>query len=129
MLADEHPQIIAIVLAHLPSHRAAAVLAEMAPEQQSSVVRRITLMQEPDDEILREVARALQLRLQGRIHSMPRGLAFVVKVLNAMNPADERMLLGEIAQADPELSSDIRRAMFGADVAACSEWPAMKTAC
>ena len=43
-------------------------------------------------------------------------------MLNAMRPATERKLLGHIAQSDPDLLGEIRRAMFGDDVAACGGW-------
>ena len=53
----------------------------------------------------------------------------VVKMLNVMVPAAERRLLGDLAQADPDLHREIRRAMFGADVAACGEWNVTGAAC
>ena len=80
-------------------------------------------MEQPSREIVSELAAALQRRLRGPV-SVPfqRGLARVAKMFGAMCPATERKLLAGIAQADPDLLCKIRRAMFGADVAACGEW-------
>jgi flagellar motor switch protein FliG len=50
-------------------------------------------------------------------------------MFGAMRPATERKLLGGIAEADPDLLRQIRRAMFGADVMACAEWNASGAAC
>ena len=80
-------------------------------------------MDEPRPEIVRDVEKSLLGRLRS-VEDRPdgnRGVACVVRMLNAMEPAAERELLGELAEADPELVEQIRRAMFGADVAGCQE--------
>ena len=121
LIVDEHPQIVALVLSHLPPRQAAAVLAELTPDGQLSVVHRIATMNRPTPEVVRDVARAIRQRLVGQAAS-PTGanrIADVVKILNVMEPAAERRLLGDLAEADPGLVREIRRAMFGADVAAC----------
>ena len=51
-----------------------------------------------------------------------RGVTGVVRMLNVMEPAVERRLLAS-GRTDPQLAREIRRAMFGADVAACEERP------
>ncbi|MEN6457796.1 MAG: hypothetical protein ABFC63_02610 [Thermoguttaceae bacterium] len=121
LLADEHPQAIALVLAHLPAECAAAALGAMPAELQSVLVRRIAAMNEPSDEIIRDLEDALRQRVhRGGIVGATIGMASMVKMLGAMTPARERQLLGNLAQSDPELLSDIRRAMFGQDVADCT---------
>ena len=49
-------------------------------------------------------------------------------MLNVMEPAAERRLLGKLAEADPELIREIRRAMFGVDVAAHEGWSVAEAA-
>ena len=41
LIADEHPQTVAVILAYLPPRQAAAVVAGLSPEGQLSVVSRI----------------------------------------------------------------------------------------
>ncbi|MEN6449235.1 MAG: hypothetical protein ABFC96_01980 [Thermoguttaceae bacterium] len=119
-LADEHPQTIAVVLTHLPADQAGKVLSTLPAELQSSVIRRIAMMEEPSEEILREVEEALRRRLYGSpIVGLGVGMTSVVKMLGAMRPTAERELLDELADADPDLFGSVRRAMFGSDVAAC----------
>lgn len=134
LLADEQPQTLALVLSYLPAQLAAAALAEMPPERQTVVVGRIAAMGLPSEEVVRMVAEAVRRRAFGEAaprtpHSMPSGVAGVVKLLNAMVPAAERRLLGDLAEADPALHGKIRQAMFGADVAACGEWNVSAAAC
>jgi flagellar motor switch protein FliG len=120
LLADEHPQTIALVLSHLPPYQAAEALGEMTPEQQASIIRRIATMERPEPEIFRDVEDAIQRRLAGPVHvETADGMTSVVKLLSAMPPAGERQLLADLAQSDPVLLNDIRLAMFGADVASC----------
>jgi flagellar motor switch protein FliG len=123
LLAGEHPQTVALVLSFLPSHQAADVLGGLPADAQLSVICRIASMDEPRPEVIRDVEEGLLSRLSSA-EERPgenRGVASVVRMLNAMEPAVERELLGGLAEADPELVRQIRRAMFGADVAGCQE--------
>ncbi len=122
LLAEERPQSIALVLSHLPVDLAAETLDALPTERQTSVVRRIATMDRPSPEVIRDVETAIQRRLSDG--TRPRaggGIANVVKMLGAMRPAGERRLLGELAQVDPGLLREIRRTMFGPDIAACQQ--------
>lgn len=134
LLADEQPQTLALVLANLPAQLAAETLATMPPEQQTSVIGRIASMDRPSEDVVYTVAEAIRRRMFGDVppqtpHSQPIGVVNVVKMLNLMVPAAERRLLGDLAQADPDLHRAIRCAMFGDDVAECGEWNVSGTAC
>jgi flagellar motor switch protein FliG len=131
LIADEHPQTIALILSCLPPHQAAEVLAGLTPAQQFSIVCRIATMSTASPEVVRDVEKGLKLRFDGA-HGRSTGnggVASVVKILNVMEPAVERRLLEKLTDADPQLVRDIRRAMFGADVAACEEWNVTGAAC
>lgn len=118
LLADEHPQMIAMVLSCLSPSQAATVIAELTPDQQLSVVCRIATMTEPSPEAVRDVEQGLHRRLFGapRRAASHCGVASVIRMLNVMEPATERKLLGDLAEAAPELVREIRRVMFGVDV-------------
>ncbi|MBN1395709.1 MAG: hypothetical protein JW959_11860 [Pirellulales bacterium] len=119
LLEDELPQTIAAVLSHLPVEQAAKTLDALPEERQAPVVRRMAEMDCPDEEVMRELAAAIRRRLPAEQDNQSAGgIRNVVKMLGAMRPAGERRLLGELAQADPDLHWKIRRAMFGPDVAA-----------
>jgi len=130
-IAGEHPQTVALVLSHLAPKPAAEVLTGLPPDVRLSAVRRMAAMQEPSLEIIRDVETGLRLRfdsahVETRDRQEPRrekrpGVAAVVRMFNAMKPSAERALLRELAEADPMLLRDIRRAMFGPDVADYAE--------
>jgi len=134
LLADEQPQTLALVFSYLPAQLAAETLAAMPPDRQTAVIGRIAAMGRPSEDVVRTLAEAVRRRVFGDVaprtpHSMPIGVTNVVKMLNVMVPVAERRLLGDLAQADPDLHREIRRAMFGADVAACGEWNVTGAAC
>ncbi len=120
LFRDEQPQTIALVFSQLPACLAADGLALFPANKQTAIFARIAAMREPpNQEIVRDVARAVERRLNGpAVVPMAKGMAAVAKMFGAMRPATERKLLGGIAKSDPDLFQDIRRAMFGPDVAA-----------
>jgi len=131
LLVNEHPRTIAMVLSYLSPQHAAEVLAELPPETQLSVIRRMASSLEPQREAVRDVERALKRRLYEAEGSWSgsRGIARVVGMLNVLDPAAERRLLAELSESDPKLVHEIRRAMFGPDVAAYDDGGVTDAAC
>jgi flagellar motor switch protein FliG len=64
LLADEHPQTVALVLHRLPSDLAAGVIDHLGPQKPAAVIRRIATMLPPRPEIVREVADCLRGRAE-----------------------------------------------------------------
>ena len=62
-LKDEHAQIIALVLAHLPAGQSAEVLSGFAPEQQAKVAHRIATMDRTSPEMVLLVEEELGRRM------------------------------------------------------------------
>ena len=131
LMADEHPQAIALVLTYLPPRQAAEVLAELTPEEQLSVICRIATIGEPSPDAVQDVEMGLKRRLSGAggRPAAERGVASAIKIFNAMAPSAERSLLGKLAEVEPQLVREIRRAMFGVDVAVCDEHDLSGAAC
>jgi flagellar motor switch protein FliG len=64
LLEREHPQTVALVLAHLPAERAAPVLTALPEGLQTAVVRRLAELDDAHPDMLREVERSLSARYQ-----------------------------------------------------------------
>ena len=63
-IQDEHPQTIALILAHLPPQKASAKSSSACPSQkQIEVVKRIANMEQTNPEVIKEVERGLEHRL------------------------------------------------------------------
>ena len=112
---EEHPQTIALILAHLTSQKSSEVLAGLALEKQVEVVNRVSRMEQTSPDVIREVEKGLQQRLSGMMSERLQrvgGVPAVAEVLNLVDRATEKAILEAIEADDPELVEDIRRLMF-----------------
>lgn len=114
-IQGEHPQTIALVLAHLNPEQASAVLGALEPERQIDVVRRLALMESTSPEIVREVEQVLERKFTTLLsggQSRAGGLDLAVSVLNRADRATEKRILLALETEAPELAQDLRRRMF-----------------
>src|SRR5438067_8752343 len=115
-LIDEHPQTIALVLAHLAPEQSASLLAELPVELQGAVAHRIAVMERPSPEVVRHVEEVLQRRLaalaEGPGESIAGGVQPLVNILNRSDPTSSQVLLTQLDQTNPELADEVRRRMF-----------------
>jgi flagellar motor switch protein FliG len=114
-IIDEHPQTIALILSHVAPSQASAIIAELPPEKQLSVVRRIAAMGQTSPEMIREIEKGLEHRMSSVMSQQfekAGGVNSVAEILNVIDRATERTLMENLAQEDPELVEEIRRLMF-----------------
>lgn len=115
VIANEHPQTIALVLAYLPSETAAQVVISLPEEVQSDVAMRIALMDRTAPEVIREIERVLERKLSSVISqdfTSAGGLRSLVDVLNQVDRATERTIVETLEEKNPELADEVRRMMF-----------------
>lgn len=115
-LADEHPQTVALVLAHLPAGLASHVLAGLTREVQADVAHRIAVMDRTSPELIRQVESSLERRLSSlgvrSDLSTVGGLRPLVDIINRADRATEQMILDGLAALDPALAERVRALMF-----------------
>ncbi|HRQ72126.1 MAG TPA: flagellar motor switch protein FliG [Phycisphaerales bacterium] len=114
-IQDEHPQTIALILCHLPHHKAAEILAGLPLQKQLEVVKRIANMEQTNPEVIKEVERGLESRLANMLmQSMEKagGVDTVAEVLNLADRATEKSIMEGLEAEDPDLVEQIRRLMF-----------------
>jgi flagellar motor switch protein FliG len=112
----EHPQTIALVLAHIPSALASSILSGLAPEVQSDVAHRIAVMDRTSPDVIRQVEHALQRKLSTVLQpdelSAVGGLEPLVDIINRSDRTTERLILEALEARSPEIAEEIRRRMF-----------------
>ncbi|WP_306212996.1 flagellar motor switch protein FliG [Actinoplanes sp. RD1] len=112
----EHPQTIALVLAHIPSALASSILSGLAPEVQSDVAHRIAVMDRTSPDVIRQVELALQRKLSTVLQpdelSTVGGLDPLVDIINRADRTTERLILEALEARNPEIAEEIRRRMF-----------------
>ncbi|MDX2146078.1 MAG: flagellar motor switch protein FliG [Planctomycetota bacterium] len=114
-IQDEHPQTIALIVCHLPHHKAAEIIGGLPLQKQIEVIKRIANMEQTNPEVIREVERGLESRLANMlVQSMEKagGVPTVSEILNLADRATEKAVLEGLEAEDPELVEQVRRLMF-----------------
>ena len=115
-IKDEHPQIIAIVLAYLPSDLASNVLASMQEEVQGTVAERIGMMGRVNPDAVRLVESILQRKMSNVLvtteSSYIGGIDPLISIIQRTDRQTEKILLEAIEERDPKLAETIRANLF-----------------
>lgn len=114
-IMEEHPQTIALIMSHLPSAMSAEVLSGLPPNKQLDVIRRIAHMETTIPEVIEDVERSLQLRMNTTINQRLEkagGVPLVATILNITDRMTNRTILENLEDDDNELAEEIRRLMF-----------------
>lgn len=115
-LQNEHPQTIAVVMAHLSPQQAVVVMQGLTPDRQADMVRRISALDRTSPEMLREVERVLERKLSAlttqEAAAAVGGLSWSVAVLNSLDRSSERAIMDALGRTDPELAGEIKQRMF-----------------
>ena len=91
-IQDEHPQTIALILAHLQPKQASEILAGLAAKKQIEVVKRIARMEQTTPEAIKQVEKGLESRLSGIVaQDLERsgGTETVAEILNLVDRTTE----------------------------------------
>lgn len=115
VIANEHPQTVALILAYLPADTAGQVVSALPHELQADVAMRIALMDRTAPEVIREIERVLERKLSSVINqdfTSAGGLRSLVDVLNQVDRSTERTILENLEEQNPELADEVRRLMF-----------------
>ncbi len=115
MMRGEHPQTVALILAHLEPNHTAAVLKELDPQVGSEVVFRMARMEKVSPDMLQLIERSILAETDlaptpGM--SASGGPAAVAAVLNLVAPSLEKIILDGVTQRDAALSEQIKNLMF-----------------
>ncbi len=114
-IQDEHPQTIALILAHLAPIKASEILVGLPGQKQVEVVKRIANMEQTNPEVIREVERGLEHRLSdivSQTFEKAGGVDTVAEILNLADRSTEKGIMEGLEAEDPDLVEQIRRLMF-----------------
>lgn len=114
-IQDEHPQTIALIVCHLPFHKASEIVVGLQSEKQIEVIKRIANMEQTNPEVIREVEKGLESRLANMLSQSTEktgGVDAVAEILNLADRTTEKQIMEGLEAEDPELVEQIRRLMF-----------------
>jgi flagellar motor switch protein FliG len=116
MIGQEHPQIIALVLAHLEPDQAAEVLGYLPQRTRSDVVMRIATLDGVQPHALNELDEIMERQFSGNSTKMKSatvgGLKAAAAILNSMEASREAELMTSIRGLDSNLGEKIEELMF-----------------
>ncbi|HEY1768244.1 MAG TPA: flagellar motor switch protein FliG [Terracidiphilus sp.] len=115
LLDSEHPQTIALVLAHLDPRRASMVLDNLSEEHKIVAVQRLAEMRQFSPEMAQKVAFILHRRLENVGETKRKsysGFKAVADLLNRLNAEQSKKILEAVEESQPELALGIRNLMF-----------------
>jgi flagellar motor switch protein FliG len=118
LIRNEHPQIVAIVLAHLDSDQAAQVLSLFPESQRADLVMRVANLESVPPSALNELDAILDQKVTdnpGVQSSRIGGVTTAVDLLNLLDRSMGTEILDAIKQEDPDLGAALDEALFTFD--------------
>lgn len=115
MLKVEHPQTVAVVLAHLESDQAGQVLALLPETMRGDVALRLATMEDVQPDVLEELSQSLQETLmasKGLGAQTIGGAEVMADILARLDKATESGIMAKIAEKSQPLADAIRALMF-----------------
>lgn len=114
-LINEHPQTIALIVAHLNPERKVAVLRRLPEGLQAEVVLRVANLDYVSPELIAQLDDVLKTELStlGSIDTNQLGgVEPIADMLNLMDKNSEKNIMSRVEEKDPELAEEIRKLMF-----------------
>ncbi|MCK9193661.1 MAG: flagellar motor switch protein FliG [Nevskia sp.] len=115
LVRNEHPQIVAIVLAYLDPDQAAEVVLLLPERMRTDVLMRIAKLDGIQPAALKELDEIMERQFSGTNNlkaSSVGGVKVAAGILNLMDSAIESAIVGKITEADGELGQRIQDLMF-----------------
>ena len=115
VLVGEHPQTVAVILAHQPAAYAATVLKAFEEVFQAEVAVRVGKMGRISDEVIRSIEGVLKDRIgpvSTNEDAIRGGVQELANVLNSVDRDTERAVMERLRDMDQELADEVRALMF-----------------
>ncbi len=114
-LQEEHPQTIALILAHLAPQQAASVLGGLSQDVRAEVARRIAIMDRTPPDVVRTIEKVLEHKLSSVVSqkfTAVGGVKSLVDVINCVDRTTEKTILEYLTENSPELADEVKKMMF-----------------
>ena len=114
-IQSEHPQTIALILAHATKVQATSVLGMLPKEKLVQVIERIAKMDRTSPETIRAVESVLEKQFTSILpadFAEIGGVDYIADVINSMDRSNEKFIFDELSKRDVKLADDIHNKMF-----------------
>ncbi len=117
-LLKEHPQTVAVVLAHLEPTKASKIYDEFPQQFQVEVAYRLARLDQISPQIIKEIEDFIDLNFKTEVTKEIGeidGEKVVADILNQAGKVTEKTVLEGLVRIDPELATQIKNLMFTFD--------------
>jgi flagellar motor switch protein FliG len=117
-LQKEHPQTVAVVLAHLDPNKASKIYDEFPQEFQIEVAYRLARLDQVSPQIIKEIEAFIDRNFKTEVTKEIgeiNGEKVVADILNQAGKVTEKTVLEGLVRVDPELATQIKNLMFTFD--------------
>jgi len=114
-LEGEHPQTIALILAHLDGKQASGLLLKLPEQVRAESVRRLAQLRQFSPEMAEKVSVVLNRRLLSlgeQSRKTYAGFKSVADVMNRLDAGTAKTILETIERSDPKTAISVRNLMF-----------------
>jgi len=114
-IQSEHPQTIALILAHLKPGPAAQLMQSLPEDLRVEVVTRMANLEEISPEVISRISSVIEQRLKSlgaSTHESYGGVRAVAELLNRIDRSVSQPVLEAIESQTPDLAVSIRHLMF-----------------
>lgn len=118
LFQSEHPQTIAVVLAHLDSSTAADVLKQLPEQIRGDIILRLANLQTVSQDVVKRISHVLNQKLvsvKGMSRTSVGGIRSVAEICNRLDRETMGLMLEQIEDSNAELSLEIRNLMVTFD--------------
>ena len=115
LIQHEHPQTIALIIAHLKPHIASEVMALLPDESRPDVAYRIANLDKVASGMLAEIDHMFEEILSNKETASTQkagGVPRLAEILNMIDGTAAEQIIEEIEDNDPDLAAEIRQNMF-----------------
>lgn len=115
MLANEHPQTIALIMCYIQPDKAADVLAMFPHELQTEVAERIGVINRTSPAVIKRIETILQNKFSNVIDSDTEnigGVKTLVEILNSVDRTTEKNIISDLEKTQPELAEVVKANLF-----------------
>jgi len=115
VIANEHPQTIALIMCYMQPDKAAQIMADLPIDLQSEVSYRIATMSSISPMVIKEIEKVLDGKLSSVIRTdsaMIGGINSLVDILNQVDRTTEKNITEGLEREDAELAEKIKESMF-----------------
>jgi flagellar motor switch protein FliG len=114
-ILSEHPQTIALILAHLKPSQAAQLVGLLPETLRPDVLKRMASLDEISPDVIGRISQVIEEKMKvlgGATHESYGGIRAVAELLNRLDRSLSQSVLGGIEGDEPDLASSIRNLMF-----------------